>query len=126
MSYQPMARPVCTTTPDQMNEKLQRRVRDAKEKSDGQQPQSRSDGRDLPSAARLVWRPKEPGAVYIITECGRYTVDAARMPGSEYRYSAWARATTSGELPTPLGCCDTGAEAKALCEEHLRAPKVNP
>lgn len=133
MPYQPMARPVCTTTPEQMNEKLQRRVRDAKEKVHVQpQPVEQPDGRDQPRADELAWLEQaidlKTGRKlpYVITTCGRYTVDAVRMPGSEYRYSAWARATTSGALPTPLGCCDTGAEAKALCEEHLRVQKVNP
>lgn len=127
MPYQPMARPICTTTPEQMNEKLQRRVRDAKEKVHVQ-PETieRSDGRDLPSAPRLVWRPKDPGAVFVITECGKYTVDAARL-GSGYRYSAWRRAAADGDLPHALGCRDTPGEAKALCEAHLAlTQKVNP
>lgn len=88
--------------------------------------QAESDGRDLPSAPRLVWRPKEPGAVFVITECGKYTVDAARL-GSGYRYSAWRRAAADGDLPQALGCRDTPGEAKALCEAHLAlTQKVNP
>lgn len=120
-------------TYEEMNALLAKRTAQMQEKVHVQpQPVEQPDGRDQPRTDELAWLEQaidlKTGRKlpYVITTCGRYTVDAARMPGPEYRYSAWARATTSGALPTPLGCCDTGAEAKALCEEHLRAPKVNP
>lgn len=130
MPYQPMARPICTTTPEQMNEKLQRRVRDAKEKVHVQ-PQP-IDGRDQPRADELAWL--EPSIdpetgrkrCFVLSQCGRYSVDAARMSGSQFRFSAWRRVTTSGELPLALGCRDTSSEAKALCEAHLASQRVTP
>lgn len=122
-AYHPDPKPVCLTTVEQMQEKLERRKREIQEKRHGQQPEARRDGRDLPGAARLVWRPKEPGAVFVITECGKYTVDAARL-GSGYRYSAWRRPAADGALPHALGCCNTPGEAKALCEAHLASTQT--
>lgn len=44
---------------------------------------------------------------------GRYTVDRAAMDkDGRYRYTAWKR----GKPPVNLGCCDTAAMAKELCE----------
>ncbi len=56
-------------------------------------------------------------AYYLESADGRYTVDRARIDkDGHYRYTAWQR----GKPPLNLGCCDTAALAKDLCEVHER------
>lgn len=123
-------------TYEEMNALLAKRTAQMQEKVHVQpQPVEQPDGRDQPRTDELAWLEQaidlKTGRKlpYVITTCGRYTVDAARMPGSQFRFSAWRRSETPGIPAEALGCCDTGADAKALCAAHAlnveRAKEVN-
>lgn len=109
-------------TYEEMNALLAKRVAEVKQEKVHVQPEA-IDGRNQPRNDGLAWLeqvvdPKTGRKLpFVITTCGRYTVDAARI-GSGYRFSAWARPTTHASLPEPLGCRDTSAEAKELCQRH--------
>lgn len=138
MVYQPLGQRVCTTTHEQMDEKLQRRMREIASKAllksgetvnpdtgeiHVEQSEPKPDGRSEPSPTRLVWTEKAPGAHYIETNCARYRISGAKSQGA-FRYSAWRCAKAPGAMPEPLGCTDTSEAAKQLCEEHVAAQTV--
>lgn len=114
-AYSPMGQRVCTTTPEQMAEKLQRRVKEVEERRGTQ-----TDGRDQQSPGGLVWASKAPGAQHVDEATGRYRISGAKV-GDKHRYSAWRRPVITGGMADPLGCTDTPDEAKQLCASHAAA-----
>src|SRR6185437_13439693 len=62
----------------------------------------------------LSWHPRVKGQCYILSTCGRFSIEGSRSNG-KLRYTAWRISSPIGEWRTLLGCRDTPQEAKALC-----------
>lgn len=112
--YNPIGQRECTTTPEQMAEKLQRRIKEVEER------RGQTDERCNQSTPQLVWAPKAEGAHHIEESTGRYRVSGAKVQG-QLRYSAWRRSVVPGSMPEPLGCFDSLDDAKAACASHAAA-----
>lgn len=144
MTYQPMGQSVCLTTPEQMDEKLQRRCREVAAKAIlkpgesvdpqtgeihvQQQPQplgGRPDGvaelvGTAETARLLTWCKPERGATGVRTTCGKYSCSKVTTNG-KLSYECWAL-VPGGSWFRPLAVgLQSFAQAQDVAEKHLKA-----
>lgn len=145
MVYQPLGQRVCTTTHEQMDEKLQRRMREIAskallkpgesvnpdtgeihvEQSESQlRPAAEPAGRsgvvgDDQTACLLHWCKPERGATGVRTTCGRYSCGKITTDG-KVTYELWKLSPGGAWFTCLRNGLDTFEAAKTLAEQHVR------
>ena len=107
MPYQPIGKPVCVTTPEQMFNKLNARLKKAGEPAKQDSDDLKTTGSDQPSPPGLVWSQPKKGLGFIYIDAGPYRITRQGKKYECHRECYY------------LGTRDNAEAAKEFCATHF-------